>query len=354
MKSVTLYKKTATGAIHEWSIRSRDEAGCIFIRYGQLNGLMQEQIEQVKTNKSGRSLLEQVASRVNSRISMQKAKGYRNTIAEALKYTDMNELNLFKPMLAQKLGDQKSIDTKGAVLQYKLDGNRMMATKQNGGIILYSRNGKLINTLDHIKDQLEWMKEGQTIDGEVYKHGMPLKDIRGGIAKKQDSTKNLEYHVYDVIDDRPFKERFAMVHDAIHFSRFKNVKALGYYKYDEHDMKRVFDMARANGYEGLMMRLDNCGYDVGKRSKSLLKIKARHDAEYQVIDVEVAKNGAGVLVMILPNGSVVRGLAPGSFEDKVHVASHPERYISKWVTCSYAYITDFGIPFHLTCDSWRE
>ena len=44
-------------------------------------------------------------------------------------------------------------------------------------------------------------------------------------------------------------------------------------------------MASDNKLEGVMLRKD-VGYE-GKRSKSLLKVKTFHDAEYKVIDAEV-------------------------------------------------------------------
>lgn len=354
MKSITLYKKTATGAIQIWRIGVLLDRHALQINYGQLNGKLQEQIEVVSINKSGRSISEQIKSRALSRISKQRAKGYRNTIEEANKYENQNELNLFKPMLAQQFNKQKSVNTDGAILQRKLDGNRMLVTKQNGKLLAYTRNGKPIETLDHIMEQMDWLKENQTVDGEVYVHGMDLKDINSRIKRRQEGTLDLNYHIYDYIEGRSFKDRFNDDH-FVPSSKHLNIYMEPYWYYKSEDLtKQLFNRVRQQGYEGLMMRLDNQGYQPGKRSKGLLKIKFRYDAEYPVIDIERSDKGTVVLTMRLPNGKTVNGVAPGTVGEKSHVLDNPDFYIGKLCTCSFAYLTEYGIPFHLTCDSWRD
>jgi len=271
-------------------------------------------------------------------------------VDEALKFANKNELNMYRPMLAQQFNKQKLINTSGAILQRKLDGNRMLVTRNNGVILAYTRNGKVIETLDHIVEQMDWLKEGQTVDGEVYKHGMPLKDIRGGVAKKQASTLELNYHIYDVVDDKSFKDRFT---DMRLNSNSNIVVEPWWAVVSENNTKQLFNTVRKQGYEGLMMRLDDTGYQPGKRSKSLLKIKFRYDAEYEVIDIVPGKNGQAILIMRLPNDLTVKGVAPGTKKEKEFVMNNADHYIGKLCTCSFAYLTDFGIPFHLTCDNWR-
>jgi len=314
----TLYQTDNKNQMRIWTIWS--EGFTIIIEHGTFRGKQQRTEEVIMVGKAARSIDEQIESRISSRVNKQLAKGYRYSANEASKSKGQNELNLFKPMLAQQFNKQKKVDTTGAVLQRKLDGNRMLVTMTNGELLAYTRNGKSIDTLGHILEQLDWLTEGQTIDGEVYKHGMELKDIRGGVAKKQASTAKLNYHIYDCVADE--------------------------------QTEILFNDVRRKGYEGLMMRLDGQGYEAGKRSKGLLKIKYRYDAEYEVIDIRAGKDGSAVLTMRLPNGKTVDGVAPGTKLDKQHVADFPDQYIGGMVTCSFAYLTEFGIPFHLTCDSW--
>ena len=345
-----LYQQDNKGQLRVWVIWS--EGPTIIIEHGLADGRQQRVEEFIARGLGGRSLDQQVESRINSRIAKQKARGYRTTISDARKFAHANELNLYKPMLAQQFDKQKSVNTTGAVLQRKLDGNRLLVTRTNGSLLAYTRNGKPVRTLGHILEQMDWLVEGQTVDGEVYTHGMPVKDIRGAIAKKQASTDKLNYHIYDVVEDRPFKERFTGIYQAESESNIV-IEPYWYIK-SEAETKSLFNTVRKQGYEGLMMRLDGYGYQAGKRSKGLLKIKYRHDAEYEVIDIEVGKNGAGILVMRLPNGKTVKGTAPGTIGEKRFAAQFPDRFIGKLCTCSFAYLTEFGIPFHLTCDNWRD
>ena len=346
---ITLYQIDNKKQLREWVICS--DANNIIIEHGLQGGRMTKQVESISVGLGGRSLSEQLYSRMNSRVNKQLAKGYRYTIDDAEKYVGQNEMNFFKPMLAQQFDKQSRVNTDGAVIQRKLDGNRMLVTKSNGKIVCYTRNGKPITTLGHITTQLGWLEEGQTIDGEVYVHGMPLKDINSRIRKKQDGTLDLNYHIYDTVEDMPFTERYSTI---LGEGSSENIVVEPYWTYmDKGAIKALFDEVRKDGYEGLMMRLDNTGYQTGKRSKGLLKIKYRYDAEFLVVDIEKAKDGTAILVMKLPNGKTVKGVAPGSRLEKINVAENPWIYIGNECTCSYAYMTEYGIPFHLTCDRWR-
>jgi DNA ligase-1 len=55
---------------------------------------------------------------------------------------------------------------------------------------------------------------------------------------------------------------------------------------DERHFDKWAQMAGDNNWEGFMLRKD-VGYE-GKRSKNLLKVKTFHDAEYEVVDCDVA------------------------------------------------------------------
>ena len=60
--------------------------------------------------------------------------------------------------------------------QPKLDGVRMLskvfAKKEKGLVSIWSRKGKEITTLSNIQKELNSiLKEGESLDGEVYVHG---------------------------------------------------------------------------------------------------------------------------------------------------------------------------------------
>ena len=348
---MNLYQVDNKNVIRVWSILAANNE--IIIRHGTLDGKMIETRETVTEGLAGRSLLNQVESRVNSRINKQLDKGYKHSIEEAKRNVGRNKVGLVKPMLAVQEDKVKEYDAQGAVYQRKLDGNRMLVTKQDGVLLAYTRNGKPITTLDHILEEVDQLiYEGETVDGEVYIHGMPLKDINSRIRKKQPGTLDLKYHIYDIVDSRPFRERFNPLFTRLP-GPMTNVK-LEHTWPIEVDQESLFKEVRDDGYEGLMLRLDGYGYQAGKRSKALLKIKIRQDAEAEVIDVEVSKDGTGKLICKMPSGKTFGLVPPGDRVDKILVAKYPDDYIGRQVTYSYAYLTDFGIPFHAVAERYRE
>ena len=344
-----LYQIDNKSKVRSWEISTIDNI--ITISHGLLNGAKQIDEEHITEGKAGRTLEQQIISRVNSRINKQLAKGYHYTIEDAEKNKGKNELQFYKPMLAQQFDKVKNINTEGAVLQHKLDGNRMLVTRTEGKLMAYTRNGKPVETLHHILDELEWLEEGQTLDGEVYTHGVPLKDINSWMRRYQDNTYNLKYHIYDVLEDKTFTDRFDPL---LRLDTMDNVIIEPYYHYDQATMYDFLTKVRLDGYEGLMLRLDGYGYEPGKRSKSLLKIKKRQDAEAVVVDIEKDKAGLGVLTLRMQNGKTFKCVAPGDQVSKRLVATLPDNYIGKQVTFSYAYITDYGIPFHPVSERWRD
>lgn len=347
----TLYKIDNTGAMRMWTI---DNTGnCIYISYGLEHGAQIHQEEWIEEGLAGRSLIEQVESRVNSRINRQIDKGYHFNPEDAITNKGKNGISFHAPMLAQRYDrvNLKTLNLDGAMLQRKLDGNRMLVTREDGKLKAYTRNGKIISTMEHILSDLSFLEEGQTIDGEVYLHGMELKDIGSLMRRKQGKTKTLRYHVYDLIEDITYRERYQMLLDAPLGDSIVVEEA-----WDHHPSKQdsYFRMVREAGYEGLMLRLNTTGYEAGKRSKSLLKIKYRYDDEFLVIGVELSKEGLGKLVMELPDGKTFTSNAPGNHNQKRHVADNPEEYIGRQATVSYSYLTAFGIPFHATVDKYKN
>ena len=347
-----LYIKDNKSVIRCWEIGYDKQD--IVIRYGQVNGSIQEKREFVPFGKANRSVQAQIDLQIDSRISRQRDRGYVDTMEEA-KRDVTNQLGLAKPMLAQKL-NQTSIDLRKVYLQRKLDGNRCLITNLNGKIIPYSRNGKVIAAdLSHITDGLR-LEEGQTIDGELYKHGESLQTIVSWVKRDQEDTKKLKFHAYDLIGDQDYLTRMYNMIDIIGYHGYHDsimpvptVEATG--------MGQINDFHRRGiegGYEGTIIRMPGYGYETGKRSKSLLKLKTFLDAEFQVIDIHESKDGWGILECELENGKTFRVTAPGTMEEKVEVFDNAEFYIGEWVNVEYAQLTKDGIPFHPVATAFRD
>jgi DNA ligase 1 len=344
-----MFIKDNKGATREWSISQDDQD--IVIRYGQLGGSIQEKREYIPHGKVNRTVQEQIDLQINSRVSRQRDRGYVDTIEEAKKGAT-NSLGLAKPMLAQKL-DRVNVDLSRVFLQSKLDGNRCLITKQNGKVIPYSRNGKIIAAdLSHITSGLK-LEEGQTIDGELYKHGESLQTIVSWIKRDQENTKKLKFHAYDLIEDKDYLTRMYNMIDIIgdHSSvtPVPTIEASGIEQINKHH-RNWLNM----GYEGTIIRLPDHGYEAGKRSKSLLKLKTFLDDEFQIVDIHESKDGWGILECEIGNGKTFRVTAPGTMEDKMEVFDNAEFYIGEMVKVEYSQLTRDGIPFHPVAIMFRN
>jgi len=350
MYPISLYQYDNRGKLRIWSIAADENV--ISIEHGLADGVRQIKQEHVRDGLGGRTLDEQVASRVRSRINKQYDRGYKDSPEEAKALKGTNALGMFKPMLAQPLNKVKDIDYSHAFVQHKYDGHRCLITKINGQVLAYSRQGKLIRSIDHILDSL-YIPEGRTVDGELYCHGVSLQKIGSWIKREQEASKNLMYHAYDIVANVTFEDRINELHNMCKDpTRAMVVPTMPVHSYDE--VQEHFIDSRQRGYEGSIIRWGESGYETGKRSKGLVKVKATHDAEAKVIGVIPSKDGWGILECETPVGVYFKMPAPGSMDEKYRVLINRELYIGKHITYEYANLTADGVPFHPNALRFRE
>lgn len=349
---VELYKKDNKGCIRYWSIENTESG--ITITHGVHGGALNNKHEVITEGKGGRTLKEQIMSRMASRISKQRDSGYVNSVEKAKEGKATNALKLPKPMLAAKLKDSPLPDR--FMLQYKYDGNRCLITKQDGKVFAYSRNGKIINSIDHILEAAKDIPEGMILDGELYCHGVPLQTLRSWISKKQAESNGLVYQCYDYMDSElGFVDRSLSLLklDLPYPIKVDLGELITPLELEREGINSRFKRAREDGYEGLIARHLDKPYEDGKRSKSLIKIKGWEDAEYLVVAIHASADGWAILECETPKGNF-RVSAPGTISEKTHVLENKDEYIGKWVTVEYANLTIRGIPFHPTAIAWRE
>lgn len=351
---ITLYIQDASKSIRVWSIWAEDFE--IFISHGTLGGEDQIQTEYVDYGLASRSREEQVLSRINSRVNRKKDKGYSVSLEQARLGRPMNAMGYQKPMLAEKYKSNTVVNFNRAFVQYKYNGHRCLIINDGGKFIAYSRNGKPINSIQHIVNEFYGIPEGTILDGELYIHGIPLQKISSLVRKNQPESRNLKFHCYDVIEDIPFSERMEM---AKTFELGSNgifvptwvASEVGINSATVHEHLCA---AKSAGYEGLMLRVNGAGYEDGKRAKQLLKVKSCDDAEYLVVDISSSKDNWAVLHCVMDGGRRFTVSAPGTMMMKEYVLKNKQKYIGKHVKVEYAELTTDGLPFHPVALGWRE
>ena len=144
------------------------------------------------------------------------SEGYFNSITEA----EDNEVIL--PMLAKDYKKEFKKVKFPCYVQPKLDGQRALGSKFTPMI---SRKGKVIETMAHIQKDLNTLAStpGIYIDGELYAHGLSFQENMRVIKKyRGEDTEKVKFHVYDMVLDKPFIERYEMLTALV--TPFENVE----------------------------------------------------------------------------------------------------------------------------------
>jgi len=342
--STTLYKRHTNGQIGTWTIWAT--ADMIFMetkRTMDSTGTIHSEV--VSQGKQGRSLQEQVALRIEARVRNKLDGGYKYQMGD-LGDVVTNQLELPTPMLA--VSNAKSLGTR-VYVQPKLDGMRMIVTKQHGKIVAYSRKGKLIDTVGHILQALDaHLENGQFLDGELYRHGSTLQQIMSLAKRSQQDSALLQYHIFDAIWDAPFSERLNGLQQLPTHGPIVKVDTT--LLTTTVSVDSLMRKARAEGYEGLILRDGDATYEPGKRSPHVVKVKEFLDAEFVVTDWDRTPQGVPILLCRTKERKYFRVTAPGTHAQRENAAD----LIGKLVTVKYAYMTAEGVPFQPVCLGERD
>jgi len=307
---------------------------------------------------------EQAVSEATSRYKKKIKKGYKTEIPTDPTKADTNALGMPKPMLAHSIHKVKKVEFP-AYIQLKFNGHRALTTKQNGKMMMYSRGGDEITTMQHILDYLnDKIEEGEFLDGELYVHGKLLQDIGSYIRKYQEGmSEMITYVVYDTILDVPYAYRYKQlgailgedVGVPVKLAMTQIVRSMG-------EAISFRDKAIEDAYEGAMLRCPDKGYQAGKKSRTLLKLKTFEDAEFKVIDIIEGKDKCvndtffkvAILVCTTEDGYFFKVTAHGDADNKQDIWHNREKHIGRFITVKYYEKTSKGIPFHPVALQWRE
>lgn len=266
-----------------------------------------------------------------------------------------NSQEVILPMLAKGYdSEKKKIDWEDeenpVYAQPKLDG--MRSFNLDGTIT--SRKGKEIDTVAHILNEIIKLEAGR-IDGELYAHGhsfqsnmKAIKKTRNVAEAKEEGcppTTDVKFHVYDMIIDKPFKERYEMLKEIC--EKAEHILLVPTYIIkNEKELNEYHAQFLADGYEGTIVRHGNASYKVNGRSSNLLKYKDFKDIAVKLIDVTPAEQREtwGVPVLELPDGRTFRAGARLSHSEREDLLTNKDKYIGQTAEIRYFEETDDGIP----------
>jgi DNA ligase-1 len=376
----TLYKKTNTGAIQYWKISSypvdAQQFGEIRIEYGQVGtDSPQVQLDVVikgknPGKKNATTPLQQAEAEAFARWEKQKKKGYVDS-QEKAQNDELDELieGGEEPMLAeaymdviydQRPGFENSpptfLLTKEAkkikfpvFTQPKLDGIRCIAIIKGGVVTLWSRTRKPINSVPHIVQELEAAFENQDIilDGELYNHDMKsdFEKIVSLVRQEEpgEGHEVVQYHVYDTINEDPYKNRYAKLHRLFNAFEFYGIKQVpSDVARSAEDVMTNFEKYIKEGYEGAMLRNVESPY-VNKRSMDLQKMKPFIDDDFEITAATSGRGkmaGLAVFTCKAKNGTTFEVKLKGELESLRKYLEDESLWRGKKLTVRYFGLTN--------------
>ena len=295
----TLYTKQSD-KLRIWSCRA--EGDVVVVEHGQLGGNLTQKRYKAEPKNQGRSNATtaegQAILEVESKITIQKKRGYYLTQEEAMNHVD------FTPMKCLDYKDQAKKVKYPCYISAKLDGFRMMVDS-NGQA--WSKQGEPLDFPTHWKGLKEVLAEIGGGDGEVFCKDMSLQSIRSAYLTPKEETLHLEYWVYDVpVVGVPFKERRKLLDklNTIVFEKGLNfVKVVPGALVESEEWGDIFYRYHLlDGYEGSVYRNLDGLYDFGKRSSNMIKRKPRPTNEALVLSYTLDKNDEPVYTVRAVNG----------------------------------------------------
>jgi len=375
-----LYKVASTGKVYEWSIEIVEEDdGDIFIitTDGYRGGKLKTNEREVKAGKAGRTKMEQAVLQADRKF---KDKTEKSGYSTDLKAVSANKIQIIRPMLAQKLTFSKlgkSVDLP-ALVQRKYDGIRTIAYKGGDGKIrMESRQGKEWPHMDHIKKSLARIYKDAKLpdtfyfDGELFPaegSNMTFQDLTGLVRRQtlkpgdEERLKEVDLLVFDFFDlgniGMTTEERLVAVLPKIFKKKYPNIVLVPTEVIETKEgVKNAFQRYISEGFEGLMLRSVFGPYQVGKRSKHLLKYKEFVEDEFEIVGYS---EGSGedrqtvIWELKTKDGKVFSARPKGTREQRREWFKHGDDYIGKKVTVIYQELTDDGIPRFPVAKDVRE
>lgn len=371
--SETLYKVHSNGKIGSWSanvVLHDDETATLTVTTEKVLGGKKvdtptHYTEGKNIGKSNETTpLMQATFEAQSKIKKKLDSGYVNEMPKPGE-TATNASGRVMPMLAKKLSEIKELEFP-LYSQCKLDGNRGLAV-YDGRPVLYSRKGQEITSCPHIIAELQKMYDaghwdGRTLDGEIYKHGVPLQTINSWVKKEQPESLGLTYFVYDSCDTPGgYEERKAYLDKMFSNWSGECVTPLGSVLCTNMaDVDNLHAQYVEKSYEGSILRTKGVDYPTGgPRCSQLIKKKDYQDEEFEIVGLSEGKatrNGfkVGIYHCKTAEGKVFTVTAPGNEKEKHEHAERGKANIGRLLTCKYFCYTVDGKPSQPTAVALRN
>lgn len=263
----------------------------------------------------------------------------------------------FNVMLAEKYWDRMEELEKNKpdiIITQKLDGIRAIVRVINNKVKIFSRQGKLIEGLNDLENELCKLPNG-CYDGELLldKKNIPSKDLYREtvtiVNSKDNDKKGVIFNIFDMVSIEEFDKNYSdlicvyrkqnvySLFERLNPVYWKPVEILYNGKYDKRIVQQELDKQIALEHEGIMVNLADAPYE-GKRTKNILKVKAMQDCDLKIIGFEegTGKNkGTLGAVIVDYKGFEVRVGSGFTNQDREYFWNNQKELLGRVITVQY-------------------
>ena len=362
-----MYKMSATGSYLVWQV-GFDGIDHLEMKTGMVGGQIRTNRTEVKTNSSGRSMLEQALMEARQRYKLKFREGYQPAGSDNPATKTGMKGNKYEP--------EKPLKIWPVYTQPKLDGIRMLIHLDGGNLTKRSFRNNVYTHINHFDDELldffSYLPSNSTLDGELYNHQMRFNEISSAVRTRNRIHPKLnliQYWIFDIDyisqEGNPYEKRYELLVNAYHKYIQDNGKAPTYLvivpseiAMNHEELTKQHNAHIANHFEGIMIKKISNGYPEdsqhyksclykGGKNNNILKWKYFHDEEgiiTGVTDAEGTEKGAAMLIVRDPRGNSFPLRMKGSFDQRRYWLQHPDEILGKEVTYRYQELSEYGVP----------
>lgn len=354
MKRKTLYHKGKGGAMYQWTIWTKGPE--IHTEHGKVGGKMTPSMKVAK----GKNIGKKNETSPSKQAELEAESMYTHKLERKYSTTpDAADAPVFLPMLAHPFDKVKPAKlTWPADEQPKLNGVRCLARWEGSSIRLMSRGGKTYEVPHLQEDIAKFLPDDMVLDGEIYIHGATLQQINKLVKKFRpgpDGTARLQLWVYDLFEtentDMVWKDRRFELVDIFKDVKKAKVKSLIQVPSKpvrtSEEVIAVQNAYIGEGFEGGIVRLLDGKYELGHRSRNLLKVKSFEDDEFEIVGFTTGRGkfkGCVIWIVKTKDGQEFKVVPKGTLEDKKDKYKNGKSYLGQMLTVRYAELSEDGIP----------
>ena len=344
-----LYKQTKTGATQICDISF--DGPKYYVTFGQLDGKLQTNITECKPKNIGKSnetTAEQQAELEALADHKKKIKsGYSTSLDAPSEVTLPAKVKVYQDNL-------KNIKFP-AYSTPKLNGVNGLFKRENSKLTLYSRGGEVYPDIPHLIKPISDLMDNlncNELNGELYIHGQHLQDIQSAVKKPNHLSYRLGFYIFDIPD---IQSEYSIRNQVILKDMANTLTLLGSpirlhirfligeECYSHEDIELKFNAAIQSGYEGTVIYNANHVYKYNERSSDAFKYKKALDAEFQIIDYELDKQGNPTLIC-QSEGGPFKVRPTGTAEYRKQLLVDLPNHIGKFYKVEYECFSKSGIP----------